>query len=49
MPGPDRLQRYCIYLEVNETPNWLTTGKTVLIMNDMEKGNDITNFSNAVM
>ena len=44
MPGPDRLQRYWIYLEVNETPNWLTTGKTVLIINDAEKGNDITNF-----
>ena len=44
MPGPDRLKRYWTYLEVNETPNWLTTGKTVLIMNDMEKGNDITNF-----
>ena len=30
-------------LEMNETPNWLTTGKTILIMKDWEKGNDVTN------
>ena len=30
--------------EMNEIPNWLTTGKTVLITKDREKGNDVTNF-----
>ena len=27
------------YLEMNETPDWLTTGKTVLIMKDRENWN----------
>ena len=30
--------------EMNEIPNWLTTGKTVLISKDREKRNDVTNF-----
>ena len=30
--------------EMNEIPNWLTTGKTVLITKDREKRNDVTNF-----
>ena len=30
--------------EMNEIPDWLTTSKTVLIMKDREKGNDVTNF-----
>ena len=29
---------------MNETPGWLTTSKTVLIMKDREKRNDVTNF-----
>ena len=31
-------------LEMNETPDWITTGKTILIMKDREKSNDVTNF-----
>ena len=30
-------------LEMNETPDWLTTGKTALIMRDREIGDDVTN------
>ena len=29
---------------MNGTPDWITTGKTVLIMKDREKSNDVTNF-----
>ena len=29
---------------MNETPDWLTTGKTALIMRDREIGDDVTNF-----
>ena len=28
---------------MNETPGWFATGKTVLIMKDRKKENDITN------
>ena len=31
-------------LEMNETPDWLTTRKAVIIMKYREKGNDIINF-----
>ena len=31
-------------LEINETPEWLTSGRTALIMKDKEKGNDVTNY-----
>ena len=30
-------------LEMNETPDWLSTGKTALIMRDREIGDDVTN------
>ena len=33
-----------LYLDMNETSDWLTTGKTVLIMKTTEKENDVTNF-----
>ena len=29
---------------MNEAPSWITTGRTVLIMKDGEKGNNVTNF-----
>ena len=29
---------------MNEALDWLTTSKTVIIMKDREKGNDVTNF-----
>ena len=29
---------------MNETPDWLTAGRTVLIMKDKEKTDDLTNF-----
>ena len=29
---------------MTETPDWLNTGKTALIMRDKEIGDDITNF-----
>ena len=31
-------------LEIKEVPDWLSTGKTVLIIKDKEKGNDVTNY-----
>ena len=31
-------------LEMNETPDWLTTRKAVIIMKYREKGNDVINF-----
>ena len=34
----------CLLLGTNQIADWLTTGKTVLIMKDREKGNDVTNF-----
>ena len=29
---------------MNEPPGWIITSRTVLIMKDGEKGNDVTNF-----
>ena len=29
---------------MNEASDWLTTSKTIIIMEDREKGNDVTNF-----
>lgn len=34
----------CLCLGTNEIADWLTTGKTVLVMKDREKRNDVTNF-----
>ena len=31
-------------LDTGEVPDWLTKGKTVLIMKEKEKGNDVTNY-----
>ena len=31
-------------LEMNETPDWLSTGKTVLIIKEKAKGNDVSNY-----
>ena len=32
------------YLTTNQTPEWFTKGRTVLVLKDMEKGNIATNF-----
>ena len=32
-------------LKMNDTPDWLTRGRTTLIIKDKAKGNDVANFS----